>query len=483
MASIRTALLLLLSLACAGPTSSPMTSPDGPPPTVPDDPTDPPDEPPPAGSTPCAADAAAHFAEIVTVLEGALSASSASGGAVAVVCGGRVAFVEAVGVRRRGGAEPVTVDTRFQWASSTKMLTGAAAAVLAEEGVVDLDAPLSTYLDFVGWGDITLHQLLTHTAGFPTEFDAHDEDLARLVRTNARMRMWAPPGAVWNYSNPGFSVAGRALEVAAGEAFAELVTSRVFQPAEMTATFDAAGVAAGDFAYGHSTDAWYSEPIAPDGAYFHTTYYGPMGGAWGSITDFAKWAAVHAATDGSTLSREALDRTRAPHTPTTTAGTSYGLGMFVEDALSPRVIHHGGSAPGFLANWRVVPEAGFGVAVLVNGDDVEIGEVVEIATDRFVSIDVLPLDVPEGPEAWAHYVGTYHDPVYFGRVEIAIESGALVARFRDRGDTRSPLTPWFGDSYDGELAGEWIDVNFWRSSPTEDASYLVSMFGVAARVE
>ncbi|MGE0784599.1 MAG: serine hydrolase [Sandaracinaceae bacterium] len=473
-----------LASACAMPSPDPMApGPTGPGPTGPDPTPSGPDDPMPVPSPrpACPDGAEATFATLVSEMRAALETNGVPGGAIAVVCGEQVAFVEAIGVRRRGGTDPVTRQTRFQWASSTKMLTAATAVALAEERIVELDAPLSTYLD-VGFGDITLRQLLSHTAGFPTDFDTFDPDLATLIAANREMRMWAPPGAVWNYSNPGFSVAGRALEAASGRPFAELVSTRVLAPAGMQATLSTPTVMAGDFAYGHTTDPSYPAPIAPDGAYFHTTYYGPMGGVWGSIDDFARWLEVHVRDDGSVLSHDALTSMRTAHTRTTYPGTSYGYGMFVE-ASTPTLIHHGGSAPGFLAEWYAAPEAGFGIAILVNSDAWSPSAFADSAVSRFIDVRYDAIEVPEGDASWAHYVGAYDDPIHFGRVTVTSEGGHLYARFSARGDQRVELTPYWGDAYETQLAGDWLDVNFWRDGPSDDASYLVSLWGVARRVE
>jgi CubicO group peptidase (beta-lactamase class C family) len=430
---------------------------------------------------PCPANAEALFAEIVDQLQAAITSNNVPGAAVAVVCGGNQVFTRGLGVKRTGSTEPVTEDTRFQWASSTKMFTAATAVALMEDGVVDLNAPISRYLPSVSYGSITLHQLLSHTAGFPTMFDQHYTDLEQVVLDNGNMAMWSPPGAVWNYSNPGFSVAGVALEKAAAEPFAQLVATHVTGPAGMGATMNITDVKAGDFAHGHSQDPPYnSGPIAPDGAYFHTTYYGPMGGLWGSIRDLGRWIELHIEGGGAVLTRQSFELLRTAHTPTTYPGTDYGLGLFIRNEFNPRVYDHGGSSPGFLIDWQVIPEAGFGVALVVNGDWYFADDIIYAAQDRFVSLQYNPAPLPQAPDAWSHYVGQYNDPNVFGQVEIAVDGNRLMARFTSEG-TEAELVQYYGDTYETQFRGETIDINFWRESPDQNATYLVSMWGVAVR--
>lgn len=477
--------MLLSACASAGPavpsddeptgdTARP-ADPGGPAPTPTPDPD--PEAPAPSPDAPvhaCPGDASARFDALVEAFRSALAAERVPGGAIAVVCGDGAPRVAGVGQARRDDGDAVTADTRFQWASSTKMLTAATALSLADAGVVDLHAPLSTYLPAVSYGAITLHHLLTHTAGFPTEFDRHDPDLAAVVGRNATMTMWAPPAAVWNYSNPGFAVAGRALEAAAGAPFAQLVQAHVTEPAGMTATMDVAVVEAGEHAYGHSDQPPYdASPIGPRDAYFHTRYYQPMGGLWGSARDLAAWLTVH-------LTSARFDAMHVARTRTTSPGSDAGYGMFVDSALSPTIVHHGGSAPGFLTEWRALPEVGFGVAVVVNADWFDPGAVADEAMDRFgVDVAWVGEDWPEGPEAYSHYVGTYEGEGDFRRVEVTVDGDRLLARFD--GGRPTALRPWYGDVYDAELGGEIIDVTFWRDGPDADATYVVSLYGVAAR--
>lgn len=476
-------LLLLLFSACSGTASNDTAVHDGSltPDTEPAIDSSPPVE---DGSTtvpPCPANAEALFAEIVDELQAAITSNTIPGAAVAVVCGGHQVFARGLGVKRTGSTDPVTEDTRFQWASSTKMFTAATAVALMEDGVVDLNAPISRYLPSVTYGSITLHQLLSHTAGFPTEFDQHYEDLEQVVLQNGTMTMWSPPGAVWNYSNPGFSVAGLALQKAAGQPFAQLVAEHVAVPAGMTSTMDVLEVMAGDYAHGHSQyPPFDSDPIPPDGAYFHTTDYGPMGGLWGSIRDLARWIEVHIEGGGAVLSPQSFELLRTSHSPTTYHGTDYGLGLFIRRELTPRVYDHSGSTPGFLTDWQVIPEAGFGIALMVNCDWTLPYEVLYSAQERFVSLQYDPEPLPEGPDAWSHYVGQYDDPNVLGQVEIAIDGNRLMARFTSEG-TEAELVQYYGDSYETQFQGETIDINFWRESPDQDATYLVSMWGVAAR--
>lgn len=418
--------------------------------------------------------------DVVADVESYVAAQGIPGAAIAVVCGGTLSHAAGIGVLREGSAELVAPTSRFQLASLTKMFTGAAAVSLSEEGVVDLQAPISDILPTVGYGDITLHHLLTHTASYPTEFAMFTSaDLVTTVLDNGSQSMWAPPGAVWNYSNPGFSVAGAALERAAGISFGQLVETRVFGPANMSrATMGVPVVLAdGDYAFGHSDGPSVSSPIAPDGSYFESGSYGPMGGAWGSIEDLARWGEVHLQQGGQVLSTAGAALLTQFHTRTTSADQGYGYGHFVDAYLNPIVISHGGSSPGFLSDWRIVPDLDFGVFVVINADWADPTVIGDLISDRYVEFgyqggpgsDALPTD----------YVGTYVDPHELGTISVTASGDELTAVINGES---YPMTAWGDDTYSvyHPVVGDEIFTTFWPGAGTQ-MRYMVSIWGIATR--
>ncbi len=418
----------------------------------------------------------AAWDEVVASAESMLAAEGIPGAAIAVVCNGQLAHAAGIGVRSTDAPDPVTSQTRFQLASLTKMFTGAAGVALSEAGTVDLNTPISGVLPTVGYGNVTLHQLLTHTASYPTEFaQVMSNDLLTVVLDNGTQAMWAPPGAVWNYSNPGYAVAGAVLEQASGVPFADLIESEIFEPAAMTrATMRVQTVLAeGDYAYGHEMGAG---PIAPDGSYFETGSYGPMGGAWGSVEDLAHWGEVHLQGGGAVLSEAGLASLTQFHTQTTSADHGYGYGVFVEDYFDPRVLSHGGSSPGFVSDWRVIPELGFGAFVILNGDWAYPGDLSDLIVDSYVD---LGWQGYEDEPTLADLVGTYVDTNELGTVTITDDGGQLVANF---GGSSQVMTPYGADTFGvfHPALGYEIQVTFWRGAGPQ-AEYLVSIWGIGTR--
>jgi CubicO group peptidase (beta-lactamase class C family) len=178
-----------------------------------------------------------------TQLEAALGeemgAMRAPGVAIAVVNGDRVVYAKGFGVASVETRQPITPQTLFRIGSATKILTGLTAVLLAREGMVDLNQPIGRYARGLeqSLGAVTLHELLTHTGGLTNEGAAsgpHDDAaLGGRVRAWGAEHAFAPPGDVYSYTGPGFWLAGYAIEQAAKEWFADVVSKRALVPLGM----------------------------------------------------------------------------------------------------------------------------------------------------------------------------------------------------------------------------------------------------------
>ncbi|MEQ9322109.1 MAG: serine hydrolase domain-containing protein [Polyangiaceae bacterium] len=465
------AVLLLLCTACAAPSEPESPGHDG---TSAGE--DAPEERPPAPEPTfvCPRGAAAAFASFEVRFKQKLMDEGVPGGAAAMLCGGELAGVVTHGVAHAEGPA-ITPDTRFQWASTSKMFTGALGAALAEDGVVDLHEHVGTIVPALTHPGMTLHHLLTHTAGYPTLFPSYSPDLETAVTLNGSAPMWEAPGVLHVYSNPGTSVAGFLLAEAAGSSYGALVEQRLFAPAGMEATYDVNVVLAGEFAMGHRPDG---STVHPAGSYLHTTTYGPMGGTWGSVMDLARWGQVHLDPE-PVMSAAAMELHRTGKTMTDEPSTEYGYAMF-DHHTTPRVVSHSGGTDGYVADWKLLPDEGFGIFVVLNaswGDPVTPGNEL---------IEELYSPAPEtSPVAGNHadFVGAYHDPFELGTIHVSETAGALIASFEQTG-TDVELIRVHGDYFVAsyEPTGGFIDVHFWRPENAGEATHWASRFGIAPRV-
>jgi CubicO group peptidase (beta-lactamase class C family) len=166
---------------------------------------------------------------------------------IGVVRGGE-RFSHVAGVCDVLTKRPVNEDSRFQIASATKTFTALALMRLAEQGRVELDAPVRDYLpDFrVADGEtsaqMTHRHVLTHRAGFEgdccCDTGGGDDALARAVAsmTSVPQVHPAPAGALWSYCNSGYYLAGRAIEVLTGRSYEDALQALVLEPLGLAGT-------------------------------------------------------------------------------------------------------------------------------------------------------------------------------------------------------------------------------------------------------
>jgi CubicO group peptidase (beta-lactamase class C family) len=192
-------------------------------------------------------------------IDTALAERRIVGGQILVARDGEVAYARAAGHADRETGAPMRRETILRYASLSKPVVTVAALALAEDGVVDIDAPVTRYLpDFRPRMEdgsepvITLRHLLTHTSGLTYDFMEPPESAYHAIGISngfnapgmamednlARIAAWPlkfAPGAAWNYS-VSTDVLGAAIAAAAGESLPELVRRKVTGPLGMTDT-------------------------------------------------------------------------------------------------------------------------------------------------------------------------------------------------------------------------------------------------------
>jgi len=237
----------------------------------------------------------------------------------AVLRGERIIAQGAAGVRKRGTAERITLDNQFHLGSCTKAMTATLVAMLVEEGKLNWTTTLGElFADTVkpmhpAWEKVTLRQVLAHRAGLRHEPDGLAQVLNELVGRPpraplgtlpqqrleiARQALSRPPGIppdtkYW-YSNVGYVLAGAVLEQLTGRAWEELMRERLFQPLGIsTGGFGPPGTAdKTEQAWGHSPVL--GKPLDPRSpAAELPLFYGPAGLAHMTVTDWAKFIALH----------------------------------------------------------------------------------------------------------------------------------------------------------------------------------------------
>ena len=293
-------------------------------------------------------------------------------GVAMVTRGGTVLTKLAKGPADTGAGTPCTPATRFQLCSVSKQFAAAAALLLAESGRLALDDTVDRWLPGGSpqWSAVTLHHLLSHTAGVPHWLEAPDLDPAEPMGIGERLAviqrtpLRTAPGAAWHYSSLGFLLAGHIVERASGQPYAEFVTERILAPLRLTAT--TVGGPAALAARGHRD----GQPVPP----FDLDTMPGTGDIWSTAADVTRFtAALHAGeliTDGS------LRAMLTPHAPLddddeglTTTG--YGYGMFTGTFGGHATFYHPGDNPGYLSFAGWIPDRAASVVILANDESVD----------------------------------------------------------------------------------------------------------------
>jgi CubicO group peptidase (beta-lactamase class C family) len=189
-----------------------------------------------------------RFASVYRVLEDAIAARAFPGCAFGVLAGGEVVLQDGLGrFTCEEDAPAVTAETVYDLASLTKVVaTTAEAMLLCQRGLLDLDTPLGDLLPGFVVGrapggsarHVRLRHLLAHSSGLPgyVEFFRTVSTPAALYRACMALPLEAEPGARAEYSDPGFILLGKALEVGTREPLASWVRREVFEPLGLPAT-------------------------------------------------------------------------------------------------------------------------------------------------------------------------------------------------------------------------------------------------------
>jgi CubicO group peptidase (beta-lactamase class C family) len=320
---------------------------------------------------------------------------------------------------------PVTEGTLFHIGSTTKTITGTIIMQLVEQGKIDLDAPVRTYLPEFKIGDedaasqATVRHLLTHTGGWEGDvFDdpsRGDDALARMIPLLADRPQITPLGQIWSYNNASFYVAGRIIELITGKRYETAAKEMLLDPLGMNRSyFFEEEIMPHRFAVGHEV---HEGTLRLSRMFQLPRSVSAVGRLTSTAHDQLTYARFHMAggvtTDGTRLlSPESV---RLMQTPVAAAdnGSYIGLTWFIKDVGGVRTISHGGSTSGQMSEFLFVPEKNFAITVLTNGGyGHSLGaEVVSWALAEYCGAsDPKPEPLTLSPEEIAPYAGKYHSP-------------------------------------------------------------------------
>ncbi|MES2054716.1 MAG: serine hydrolase domain-containing protein [Pseudomonadota bacterium] len=303
-----------------------------------------------------------------------------AGAVVTVVYKGKVLFTRGYGYANIEKRIPVDPQrTLFRPGSVSKLFTWVALMQQVEQGKVDLDADVNTYLDYkiptFGSAPIRVRDLLQHTPGMSDIGGITAENESKLVpyrdwmKAHIPARVWAP-GSEISYSNYGAALAGYIVERVSGEPYPDYVEKHIFRPlGMMTTTFR-------EPLTGAMRDHMATGYVVKDGRFSATPfeYYSlvmPAGSASATAPDMARFmlallnkgqlGTARILTPASVAFLESNSIANAPHL----AGMAHGF--MVHREAGPRVVGHGGNTMDFHSNLSIAPAADFGFFMSFTG--------------------------------------------------------------------------------------------------------------------
>ncbi|MFI5609512.1 serine hydrolase domain-containing protein [Amycolatopsis sp. NPDC051903] len=359
------------------------------------------------------------------------------GAQVAVLADGEI-HDEAAGVLSLHTRVETTADSVFKIGSITKIWTATLIRQLVNEGGLDLDRPVRDYVPGFRLGDpaateaLTTRHLLTHTGGIDgnhlTDTGRNDDAIEKFVATLAGAEHLLPPGTLFSYSNSGYVVLGRLVEVLRGKPFHDVLRERLVTPLGLstvaTTTYEAILHRA---AVGHVESGGELVPTKSWAVRYFST---PSGSHLAmSARDLLAFVRLH-------LTDHTLAALRAPQldsVPDFGGGIlGWGLGWML---YSDGVVGHTGVSKGQKAFLRVAPSAGVAVAVLTNSSGAEplAYEIFGTVLRDLAGVETAPLPIPPAnpaPLDADRMCGTYRTTLY--DLTLTVEGGRAFLTRRPR---------------------------------------------------
>jgi CubicO group peptidase (beta-lactamase class C family) len=284
-------------------------------------------------------------------------------GVALVVQDGEVLLAKGYGFADRVGKTPYTTDTVFDIGSITKPFTASAVLKLEMDDKLKITDSITKF-----WKDvpedkreITLHHLLTHTAGFKDSLGGDYEKIDRgdFVTLALASKLRSKPGTTFSYSNVGYSLLGAVIERVTGGSYETYLHDRLFKPAGMTKTgYALPNWGKSELARGYQIDKDWGTPLnrewAEDGPYWHLR---ANGGLLSTVGDLYRWSV--ALREDEILSIEAKQKQFTPHVSEGlfAGGNHYGYGWSIgKTQHGTPAWEHNGSNGVFFADLRIYPE-------------------------------------------------------------------------------------------------------------------------------
>ena len=419
------------------------------------------------------------------IVQQALASTGVPSASLAIVRDDKIIYAHAYGDARLDPRVPARPEMRYSIGSISKQFTATAILMLAEQGKLSLDDPVSRFLpELTRANQVTIRELLSHTSGYQ-DYWPQDYVMPMMLEPTTAQKIldgWArkpldfDPGTKWQYSNTNYVIAGLIVEKASGMPLLTFLAERVFKPLGMEqvvnidqqrlATTDPAGYMR--YALGPPRPA----PKEGQGWLF------AAGELAMSAPDLARW-------DIGMLEQRLLKPASYKEMQTEVRlqnglGTRYGLGIDVTSEADHRALEHGGEVSGFTSENIVFPDDHAAIVVLTNQDaamaagqiarriapllfqDAHVAEKEQQARKIFAALQRGQLDrslftanansyfTPQALQDFASSLGPLGEPRTFTQASQGLRGGMSFRRYTVT-FTNQALSVWVYEMPDGKI--------------------------------
>ena len=464
-----------------------------------------------------------RFESLSQLLQSELSTNDALAVSIAVYEKGEVVHAEAYGAKDIEGQEEVDTETLFQLGSVTKMFTALGLLQHSDAASLDLNTALPAVyensefeLDET-WNDgITLHHLLTHQSGMFDWLGSPSSSADSFLKTWFEQAYFKyawlmnPSGLFYNYSNPGYSLAGLVLESLddEGRRYPDVISDEVFQSLGMERTYLRKDDAEDDGNFAESRGYL----VASDGSAVYTDISmlvlpdmaqgRPAGsGTWTTPTQLMEMARFLMNGNSDVLgeaSRQAMTSKQVDMNATPfDVNLGYGYGVLVMDGLvlngdtyyPEKIWNHDGATTSFSATFWMFPEKDAAFCILNSGYGTSFPLSLERLLTEFLVGDqdaTSELPVKEhDPSQIGYRIGSYLDERNFGEVIISRDGEDLMVSMPQIDELGFSYEPTLymdrDDHWYVQIEGTWYSWLFWGED-NAPSDYIVSRNMVATRV-
>ena len=316
------------------------------------------------------------------------------GVAIGIVNEDQVIYMQGYGIADDSG-RAMTPDTPFLIASLSKSITAMGIMQLVEEGKIELDAPVQTYLPWFRVADeeassqITIRHLLHQTSGFAERAgyernlntNPAEDALEQSIRDLNKTRVNFAPGEAFEYSNTNYDLLGLVIQTVSGQSYETYIEEKIFTPLDMDNSYTSLE----DARTGNMTRGYYpffGYTMAYDHLMPYSRIVKPSAGLFSSAEDLTHYLIAHLNEgkyrESTILSPKGIAELHTPGIQySENAGYAMGWAVFpftemepvAQDGITPTGIAHRGDWVGFYSIMVLIPELETGIVLLMNKSD------------------------------------------------------------------------------------------------------------------